>query len=195
MTFYIVGLTPHDQFEIQIIQKEIINALDNAVTNIKAGDHNCKKWFGDDSKLWINQLKRKLNRMVSIILIQPIEIHGPLLYQQNQQSALYAQAVQPSDGWQDYTSPTGNRSPLENSLKQLYRINLHQEWHTMPLFSDVPNLDNKFLIIAHEVSHLLVSTEDICYGTAGCCALAILDSISAKSNADNWAYFIQYYIK
>lgn len=51
--------------------------------------------------------------------------------------------------------------------------------------------DNKMGILTHELSHAIISTDDIVYGRSGCKALAKNAPNDAINNADNFEYFLE----
>ena len=51
--------------------------------------------------------------------------------------------------------------------------------------------DNKMGILTHELSHAIISTDDIVYGRPGCKELAKNSPSDAINNADNFEYFVE----
>lgn len=190
--FFTVGLSTEDQINIQMLESELIKTLQKSMESITEGDYYSRLWFGDCSKLWITQLKRKLGRMISILNSQLIEI----LYSLKNDPNLYAESITPWNGWQDYTEIPFSSDFVINVQAQDFRIDLASRWSDAPLFSNGTGIDypdSKFEVLVHEVSHLLVGTDDIHFGKKDCHILAILDHLNAKENADNWAYFLEEY--
>ena len=57
--------------------------------------------------------------------------------------------------------------------------------------STLTGSDNKMGILTHELSHAIISTDDIVYGQRGCRELAKNAPADAINNADNYEYFVE----
>ena len=57
--------------------------------------------------------------------------------------------------------------------------------------STLRGADNKMGILTHELSHAIISTDDIVYGQSACRALARNRPNEAINNADNFEYFLE----
>ena len=57
--------------------------------------------------------------------------------------------------------------------------------------STLTGSDNKMGILTHELSHAIISTDDIVYGQLGCRELAKNAPADAINNADNYEYFVE----
>lgn len=182
------GLGPADQGIITIMGPEIINVLRRAAAGISAGDDRSQMWFGDSSTAWISQLRTKLNRMASVINLQSIDIHGSSLDRRN---GAFAAAQRPASGWRNNTANSGGTGFITRSQGQGFNIRLDLKWNTASRYASATSRDSKFQTLVHELTHLIIDTEDEEYGSIKCRALAISSSARAKINADSWGYFIE----
>jgi hypothetical protein len=192
MGFIAVGLGPSDQQALRKIEPKAISQLRLAAQRIRSGKckTQSKKWFGDKSVAWMSTLARNLDKMASIINNKPIEIVGTNL--KRRQVGTLAAAQQPRQGWKTYTHMT-------KAQGQNFKIRLDIGWNNKPLFSP-PNVsvDSKYLTMVHEVTHLVLNTDDVepkPYGYQNCVNKAKASAAKAKKNADNWAYFMDNFEK
>jgi hypothetical protein len=183
------GLGPADQQLVSKLGPEIIRTLRKASTELAPGDVRSRAWFGDASNAWIQQVKRNLNRMASVINVQRIDVHGSQWQQRSKGTS--AAAYQPASGWRDHTANVGNVGFITRSQNQGFNIELDIAWNKSPTYKTTANLDSKFEILVHELTHLILDTEDEAYGPAKCQALATASPARAKKNADTWGYFIE----
>jgi len=183
------GLGPADQQLVSKLGPEIIRALRKASAELTAGDARSSAWFGDASNAWIQQVKQNLHRMASVINIQRIDVHGSQWKQRSKGTS--AAAHQPASGWRDNTAVVGNTGFITRSQNQGFNIELDIAWNRSPTYKTSANLDSKFEILVHELTHLILDTEDEAYGKTKCHALATTSPARAKKNADSWGYFIE----
>lgn len=183
------GLGPSDQALVSMLGPEIIRTLRKASADLSPGDARSSLWFGDASNAWIQQLKRNLNRMASVANVQQIDIHGSNWKQRKRGTS--AAAYQPASGWRDNTAVVGRVGFVTRSQNQGFNIELDHEWNTSPTYKNNANRDSKFEILVHELTHLILDTEDEAYGGNLCQALAAQNPARAKINADSWGYFIE----
>ncbi len=182
------GLGPADQTIVRIMGPEIVRILRNASAKIREGNNHSQVWFGDSSAPWIGQIRTKLNRMASVINLQSIDIHGSAL---NRRGRTFAAAQQPASGWRDNTANVDGVGFITRSQGQGFHIRLDLEWNTAPNYRVGTNYDSKFQILVHELSHLILDTEDEEYGSTKCRKLAVTNPARAKINADSWGYFVE----
>lgn len=192
MGFIAVGLGPSDQQALRKIEPKAISQLRLAAQRIRSGKckTQSKKWFGDKSAAWMSTLAKNLNKMASIINTKPIEIVGTDL--KRRKVGTLAAAQRPRQGWGTYTHMT-------RAQGQNFKIRLDIGWNNKPLFSP-PNtsVDSKYLTMVHEVTHLVLDTDDVeprPYGYQNCVNKAKTSPVKAKKNADNWAYFMDNFDK
>jgi len=183
------GLGPSDQQLVGKLGPEIIRTLRKASTEISPGDPRSVRWFGDASNTWTQQLKNNLNRMASVVNIQQVKVHGQQWKQRARGTS--AAAYRPASGWRDNTAVVGRTSFVTRSQGQGFNIALDNEWNTSPTYRTGATLDSKFEILAHELTHLILDTEDEAYGGPKCETLAAHSPARAKKNADSWGYFIE----
>jgi hypothetical protein len=184
MSFSMVGLGPADQAIIRLLSPAILNTLRGAAETVKRGGGGAEssKWFGDNSRLWLGQLAGSLNRMASIVNLEEIRIGFTSL---GERSTSFAAALQPTGGWGDY-------SQLSRARGRSFQIELDVSWNKAPLFrpNNQPG-DSMFQTLVHELSHLVLGTDDYEYGVADCLQLAHDNPLNARRNADSWGYFIE----
>ena len=188
MGFTSSGLGPADQTLIQTFGREIITFLRTAARNVTVIDQHSQLWFGDSSALWITQLREKLDRMATVINLQSIDIHGSTL---NRRGNTFAAAQRPNSGWRDNTANPGGGGFITRSQGQGFHIRLDRSWNTAPTYRSANSPDSKFQTLVHELTHLIIDTEDEEYTSIRCRGLAITNSARAKRNADSWGYFVE----
>jgi len=187
MGFITTELSHDDQIKLALLEPEVIKVLRGASTH--SHRRECKKqsklWFGDNSDTWMTSLGNSLNQLASILNTKPIKVVGTHFGKRS--VGTFAAAQQPANGWNVYTKMTGP--------DQSFRIRLDIKWNNAPLHSigDVP-ADSKFQTIVHELTHLILNTDDVepnPYGVNNCKVKAATNPDTAKRNADNWAYFVE----
>jgi hypothetical protein len=187
MGFISVGLGPNDQHALRIIEPKAVSQLRLAANRINIGKcrPQSRKWFGDSSSAWMGTLAQHLNKMASIINTKPIEVVGTNWKKRDE--GTLAAAQRPKEGWKTYTHMT-------KAQGQNFRIRLDIAWNAKPLFSPTgQSVDSKYLTMVHEVTHLVLNTDDVGpnpYGYQNCVNKALSSPANAKKNADNWAYFM-----
>lgn len=180
-------LGPTDQIILRELEKEIIQVLRKASELVKAGE--CRQtsltWFGDKSDEWMKTLGTKLNKLASIINTKEILVTQPKLSERdmNENAAAYT----PKDGWKPYTQMT-------EAQGQEFKIHLNSAWNQMPKYSErTQHIQSKFETIVHELTHLILNTEDIDppYGEINCINKAKNSPRDAQNNAENWGFFVE----
>lgn len=183
MSFEIKGLGPADQRYVTQLTPMILNTLHKAASALARGGGGAEstRWFGDASKPWLTSLASDLNHMASVINLETISIgFRPLA----RRSGSVAVAMPPEDGWGKYTR-------LSNARGQSFRMQLDTAWNNAPLLRTANEGDSMFQTLVHELSHLVIGTDDEQYGFAECQALAQTAPARAKNNADSWGYFVE----
>jgi hypothetical protein len=176
------GLGPSDQAVVSKFGTEIVRILRKASEAVSKGEasERSRIWFDDDSADWVKDLATKLDRFASIINTKPIHIHGSHI--KKRKKGTYAAAQRPASGWKPYTQMTSAQG-------QDFNIRLDVRWNTTPMYRmGQGSRDSQFCTMVHELSHLILDTEDYAYGEEKCQNLAPAD---AKRNADNWGYFVE----
>lgn len=184
MSFTLEGLGPADQGFITQLTPVILATLRSASSAVQRGSAGGKsqRWFGDSSQPWMTQLASDLNQMASILNMEKISIgFRPLAHRDGS----FAVAAPPKAGWGKYTA-------ISKARGQNFSIQLDTAWNSAPLYSSGPSpADSMFQTIVHELTHLIVGSDDHSYGVANCMALARTNPSKAKQNADNWGYFVE----
>lgn len=189
MGFLNAGLSPSDEMIVRQLQPEIIKVLRNTSTKIAHGNGRAEsvRWFADNSQMWMNDVKEKLNRMASLINTKDIKVSFSKLG--GRCTSEFASAEPPTDGWDDFTQWSDMMSAAQG---QDFRINLNLKWNRAPLYRPVNTpADSKFQTLVHECTHLFIETDDDAYGVNTCLAKAAQAPNVAKKTADSWGYFIE----
>jgi len=171
----------------------------------------CYFWFGTMNSTFIAKLKRTLYRMASIINLHPIYIREIMPEFSKRRTAT---ALKPLSGWRNNTENilTGaidEGAFITRSENEMFNIYLDQQWNAQPQYSAcnarhfrqkstrishqacTANHNSQFQSLVHEITHLLIHTEDYRYGYERSLNLALGSSNHAWRNADNWGYFIE----
>jgi hypothetical protein len=174
------ALGPMDQRAVLRLGPEIVTTLRKAAAAIRRGEGRTESttWFGDSSVNWMNRLATNLSRIASVINCEAIRVHGSTIRQKRGDISTttgrpntWAAAQRPRGGWGTYTSVAGARGQGMN-------VRLSIKWNRSPLYRTPANRDSKFQVLVHELSHLLLNTDD---GQSG----------DARREADNWGYFVE----
>jgi hypothetical protein len=184
MSFNMVGLGPVDQAAIRLLSPLIITTLRQAARIIQQGGGLAEsdRWFGDSAAAWMGRLGTTLNRMASVVNVEDIQITFRSVAHRK---GSFAAASAPASGWGTYTSVSGARG-------QNFRIALDTAWNKTPLFRPAGQpADSMFQTLVHELSHLIIESEDHEYGVDPCLELARNSPYKAKENADNFGYFVE----
>ena len=87
-----------------------------------------------------------------------------------------------------FDGPQCDRKTFAYTFKQSREIFLCQLYKVA---KTIEGSDNKMGILTHELSHAIISTDDIVYGQSGCRELAKNAPNKAINNADNFEYFLE----
>ncbi len=184
MSFRTVALGPADQGYVVQLAPVIVTTLRKASAKLQRGQGTTEsdRWFGDSAATWMSKLGTTLNRIATVTNVEDIEVSFRSL---NHRKGSFAAANKPAGGWGTYTS-------VKDARGQNFRIQLDTAWNKAPLFrpTGVP-ADSMFQTLVHELTHMLVGTDDHEYGVNSCLALAKSSPYKAKDNADNWGYFVE----
>jgi hypothetical protein len=178
MSFVIDGLGPADQRFVTQLTPMILDTLHKAAGALQrgAGVAESGRWFGDTSKPRLTQLAADLSHMASVINLEQIRIgFRPLA----RRSGSVAVAFPPEAGWGKYTR-------LANARGQDFQMQLDTSWNVAPLLRTATEGDSMFQTLVHELSHLVIGTDDEQYGFDACLALARRAPARAQNNADSW---------
>jgi hypothetical protein len=189
MGFNSAGLGPSDQQIVQNLQPVIIDTLRKAATKIHQGGGRgeSRRWFGDNSDLWMGELGRKLQMLASMINTKPIDVAFSNLNKRC--GGEFAAAPMPAGGWRDFV---GGQNPMTTGQNRNFRIWLNLDWNTAPLYRPFKRpADSKFQTLVHECTHLFLNTDDDAYGVATCEVTAARNPVVAKKTADCWGYFVE----
>ncbi len=177
---------------------QLIAVLDNEITrilNIAAlHPHNyrdlSKKWFGDDSGIWLAELRTKLERLAHLIRHHNIYISHVL--DQAQDSRTLAEAFKAYiPAKKDYTLDENYYDIMPSQQPKSFYIDVGKIWLTEQLYCNCFNPASKFKTLFKEIIHVLLGALDDKYMYNKCVSLAQVNNAQAKRNADNWAYFLQ----
>jgi len=196
MGFIITGFSIEHRRIIERLEAEIRRVMTKAAVrlNIK----NCYNefysqfWFGDSTPEWIEYLQIRLERMITLMKINPIEIQ--YIVSDYDHRTHYALAHQPRSGWQDHTEDKHwlYSDFLQRSYAQKFSISLGQRWHELPIYRPTPDdYDTKFHVLVHELSHLFMYLKDYAIEYKHSLDLVYMDTNKAQRNADNWGYFLE----
>ncbi len=178
----------------------------------------CWFWFGTLSPIFITKLKITLDRMATIINLHPVHIGNirPSLSNKNRR----ATSKKPLSGWRNNTKSiiTGAIDAgafITRSENEMFNILLDHQWIFTPKYtlcterhhtncgrdhikgtsiSHQPCIGvhhSQFQTIVHELTHLILHTEDHRYGYQESLKLAQISEPAAWKNADNWGYFLE----
>jgi len=188
MSFTYVNISPTEQEELNIIIGKIIKTLGKcnpkflkSVAAKAAG----RRWFGDDSDTWMNDLAGKLNKFRTGINLHKFELTYATIG--NRVFGQYGVAFPPGGVWLDRTSVT-------ESIAITFKMKLDFAWSSLPSAPKMhqPKVFSKYHGFIHELTHLILNTDDVNppYGYDNCTHRANTSAAQAKDNADNWAFFM-----
>jgi hypothetical protein len=189
MGFVLGSLGPADTAAVLQLSPEIIRTLRKASDSVRSGraTGESHKWFGDTSAAWMNGLAQQLNKLASLVNVQPIEVGFQTLGDRD--GSEFASALRPKCGWKNMT--TGSNF-MTQAQGQGYRIFLNESWNRAPLYRPFKRpADSKFQTLVHECTHLFLNTDDDAYGVPTCELTASRQPAVAKKTADNWGYFVE----
>jgi hypothetical protein len=178
------GLGPADQGSVTQLSPIIISTLRNISSKLLKGGGKVEsdKWFGDSAGPWMQRLGQSLNKMATVVNTKDINISFRAL---DHRKGSFAAASKPAAGWGTYTS-------VADAEGQKFVIQLDTAWNKAPLFSPPKMPGNSmFQTLVHEITHLLLDTNDHAYGVPSALNLAKSSPNKAKDNADNWGYFVE----
>jgi hypothetical protein len=183
MSFIMQGLGPSDQQAVVTLSAQVIPALREVSRIVAKGGALAESdmWFGDSSRPWMQRLSTNLNRMANVVNMEPIHVSFRSLAHRK---GSFAAAQRPAGGWGNYMSVSSARG-------QGFILKLDTRWNTSPLHRSRTELDSQFQTFVHEITHMLMDTDDIEYGQKSCRLLAKQSPYRAKNNADNWGYFVE----
>ena len=173
---------------------KLLGALQKAVseTRQRKADAHCSTWFGDSSAPFMGRVSKALSKMRSIINTQRIDVvFAPLgARSQNENAAAYS----PAEGWAEYLD-------FAQAGRQGFKIHLNEAFRRLPIYCtpspDQVDGQSQFETIVHELSHLVLGTDDerhagtTAYGARAARDLAAASSYKAKNNAENWGLFVE----
>lgn len=186
--------SPELQDQVARFQPQIMTALQRAAsaTRERKAGAECTTWFGDSSGPFVGRLSKALARMRSIINTQRIDIvFAPLMDRSGDENAA---AYAPAEGWAEYLD-------FAQASRQGFTIHLNENFRRLPLYCN-PSPDqvdgqSQFETIVHELSHLILGTDDeklgrdTAYGAKAARDLARASPYKAKNNAENWGLFVE----
>ena len=183
MSFLMRGLSPADQQKVLNLSGQVVPRLRQVaqITARGGGLDESDMWFGDSSQSWMNRVKLNLNRMASVVNLETITvIFRPIAHRKGS----FAAAAPPQGGWGTYTT-------LQDARRRDFTLKLDTGFNEAPLWRTRTNLDSQFQTFVHEITHMLLNTDDLAVGQKRSRMLARQSSFRAKNNADNWGYFVE----
>ena len=187
MGFILGTLGPADGAIIRNLQEPIINTLRKAAEDVRKGraDNNCLLWFGDSTAPWKNELGLMLSRFASVVNTTDITVNFEHWLERD--PGTRASALPPTGGWGNYTNLTRAQQGRN------FTIFLDRGFSSVPTYRPTAHTasNTKFKTMVHELSHLIIGTDDHARGPIRCRALALGNSAQAKANADTWGYFVE----
>jgi len=183
MSFVMRGISPIDQQRVLTLSRCVVPGLRQVAQIISRGGalDESDMWFGDSASSWMNRLAVNLNRMASIVNMETITvIFRPLKHRKGN----FAAAAPPTGGWGTYTT-------LQDARGQNFTLKLDTGFNETVLYRTRTNLDSQFQTFVHEITHMLLNTDDIAVGQKRSRMLVRESPFRAKNNADNWGYFVE----
>ena len=195
MPFKSTNLNTIDHIMILGLGARLVQTIEFASLALSQDSKHSLVWFGDVSPAWIAYLKITLMRMAALIKINTINVG--YISEDAFYSSHFAWAYEPSSGWENYTADQRNffGNYIRPPVAQAFYIGLGIFWNGAPEYRTYDRNESKFMIIAHELSHLFVGTADIANGYRNSKLLASRHPLHAKSNANNWGYFLEEFCK
>lgn len=199
MSFDTSLLGVNEKEAVKSFQSEILSTLQLCRDSVAGGRANTQltRWFGDNSANFSRSVKEKTAKMRSHLLNTHIKcVSGKGLAVDNN-----AQANHFSVGF------TGVNSLLAND----YANSKTDEFSKVTIGPNFKNLDkyastaltvfgdqDQFETLVHELSHVVLGTNDevndsgvTAYGATNARNLATADASKAKTNAENWGFFVE----
>jgi len=196
MGFVVVG-GPQLKSEMEKLEPKIMDALQKAASEVAANkaDTECLRWFGDITPNFKKELAKKIRKFRSIINLKEIRIHFASIKEREPNEN--AAAFEPTSGWRDNAS-------IQQAQSETFEIHVNDAYSQLTLYC-VPSPaltlgQSKFETLIHELSHLILNTEDetyngaTAYGGTNARVLAANDADHAKTNAENWGLFIEEFV-
>ncbi|MBM7066814.1 M35 family metallo-endopeptidase [Actibacterium sp. 188UL27-1] len=195
MSLILSGLPSTEVTILQTLHQNLIAALRKASNEMKLAANGqttqstgfSQTWFGDVSPNWLRALAKDLSKSASLINVMPIKIHAAPL---SERVDAYACSLIKRKEDQEYAR---KNNPLTIAKGKHFEIELHKKWFKAPVFRTPNNPDSRFQTLMHEISHIFLCTKDqpSSEGVDTCKLLAQFLSPVAKTNADNWGYFVE----
>ena len=183
MSFVMRGISPSDQQKVLTLSACVVPGLRQVGQIISRGGalDESDTWFGDSTSSWMNRLALNLNRMASIVNMETVTvIFRPLKHRKGS----FAAAAPPEGGWGTYTT-------LQDARGRKFTLKLDTGFNEAPLYRTRTNLDSQFQTFVHEITHMLLNTDDLAVGQKRSRMLVRESPFRAKNNADNWGYFVE----
>jgi len=185
---------PGLQSKIKNFEPEILTALSAAASQVGKGQAGteCQRWFGDTSGPFTAKLAKALRQFRSIINTQTIQVRFATLA--DRERSENAAAYRPTGGWDEYVNMT-------KAQGQNLQMHINEAFSRLPIYCNPDpastNGQSQFETVVHELSHLVLNTDDIvhggdtAYGAEAARQLATDDAENAKKNAENWGLFVE----
>ena len=179
---------------------DVYQAIQNCIQRVEQNkaDAALSRWFGDNSQNFKNEVRKKLNILRSRINLMQINVGFEDMKTRNKftNAAAYTGAVTSLD-------PTSN--PNVGNRHVFLDLNFKKLPNYLPLSGgqiDASGYNqSQFETFVHELSHLILATEDVTYLQGGNTytaygaqrALLIATHLpdEAKKNAENWGIFVE----
>jgi hypothetical protein len=203
-----MGIVAQGQYVQTMVTQQLIgrvmSGLADAATRTASGQANgaCSRWFGDSSDNFRKDLASRISKMRSNINVRVINVTMESLVSRNQ--------YENASAWND----KGSHLRFEDSYAHVGSAGgVKSEVYVNEAFAKLPtNLvtlangsvdstfwnQSKYETLIHELSHLILGTRDeklskktVAYGAQNAEALAQKDPTKAKTNAENFAIFIE----
>jgi hypothetical protein len=182
----------------------VMSGLQEAASRATSGAANgaCSRWFGDSSDNFRKDLASRIRKMRSNINVRVIKVSMESIVTRNR----YENASAWADGgshlrFEDAFSHVGSSGGIKS---EIYINEAYASLPTQLVVLGDGSVDSsfwnqsKYETLVHELSHLILGTRDeklskktVAYGAQNAAALARQDPSKAKTNAENFAIFIE----
>ncbi|MGB3244413.1 MAG: M35 family metallo-endopeptidase [Sulfitobacter sp.] len=185
------------QADVSKLSPFVMGALQSAAERVASGAANAAmtRWFGDNSGGFRTTLAKDIRRMRSQINVRTINVGFEKL--NDRDSTTNASA------W-----PSAGKIGFGNNMAHVgasSAVDLDMNFKNLPMFlplaagaiDSTAAHQSKLNTLIHELSHLLVGTDDEfingaeAYGAQAAEAIAAANVPDAKNNAENWGIFIE----